>query len=102
MKILFNNFSAVYFLVPNIVILNSTSISNFLCINHEPDDLPLIISLSKNISEDQVKITRYQLNKTTINIRIQLKNYLGIFHLLCYSKNKKHQGTRADVIARSK
>ena len=29
-----------------------------------------------------------QLNQTTIRIRIQLRNYLGIFRLFCYSKNK--------------
>jgi hypothetical protein len=89
--------------VPSSVIVNSSSsIVQFLCINHESDDLPLMIELSKNISSDQIKLFRYQLNKTMIDIRIQLKNYLGIFQLICYSKNSKTKGISADVIVTSK
>jgi len=58
----------------------------------------LIINLSKNISKNQLEITRYKLNETAVRIRLRVINYVGIFHLLCYSKTKKKQGTRADVI----
>ncbi len=84
------------------VILNSNSTKDLFCINHESDDLPLMISLSKNISKDQLETSRYQINKTTIRIRIKAKNYVGIFHLFCYLKNKKEQGTRADIIVKGK
>jgi hypothetical protein len=103
-KILFIELSLRGFIsVPSSVIVNSSSsIVQFLCINHESDDLPLMIELSKNISSDQIKLFRYQLNKTMIDIRIQLKNYLGIFQLICYSKNSKTKGISADVIVTSK
>jgi len=103
-KILFIELSLRGFIsVPSSVIVNSSSsIVQFLCINHESDDLPLMIELSKNISSDQIELFRYQLNKTMIDIRIQLKNYLGIFQLICYSKNSKTKGISADVIVTSK
>jgi hypothetical protein len=103
-KILFIELSLRGFIsVPSSVIVNSSSsIVQFLCINHESDDLPLMIELSKKISSDQIKLFRYQLNKTMIDIRIQLKNYLGIFQLICYSKNSKTKGISADVIVTSK
>lgn len=85
-------------LAPNYVVVNSISTTDILCTNHQPDDLPLMISLSKNISIKQLKISRYQLNKTTIRIRLRFKNYLGMFHLFCYVKNKKNHGARADVV----
>jgi hypothetical protein len=58
-------------------------------------------SLSKKISKDLLKRSSYQLNKTAIRIDIELKNYLGIFHLFCYAKNKKNEGTVSDVIVKS-
>ena len=86
--------------VPNLVILNSSSTVDFLCINHQFDHLPLMINLSKTIPSHQIEIFRQEYNQTTLQIRIQLKNYLGIFHLFCYSKDKLNKGTRADIIVK--
>jgi hypothetical protein len=102
MKILLILLNFLVSLVPSIAILNSTSVGNFLCINHQSDDEPVIISLSKNISNDQLKIFLNQLNTTTMNIRIQLRDYIGIFHLFCDLKGKSNQRTVADVIVKSK
>jgi hypothetical protein len=60
--------------------------------------LPFVISLSKNISNDQLQIFRNQLNKTVIQIRIQLRNYIGTFHLYCHLQGQQNQRTIADVI----
>lgn len=61
-----------------------------------------MINLSKTIPDNQIEIIRQQLNQTALRIRIQLRNYLGIFHLFCYSKDKMNKGTRADVIVKSR
>ncbi len=89
------------FLVPNFIVLNPTSTVNFSCVNHQSNDPPLMTSLSKNISNNRIELFRHELNKTTIHIRLQLKNYIGIFHLFCYAQGKESQGTRADVIVKS-
>jgi hypothetical protein len=81
-------------------VLNSTSNVDFLCINHQSDGLPLNISLSKKISNNQLNISINQLNTTTIHIRLQLRNYVGIFHLLCFTSDKQNNGTRAEVIVK--
>ena len=59
-----------------------------------------MINLSKTIPSHQIEIFRQEYNQTTLQIRIQLKNYLGIFHLFCYSKDKLNKGTRADIIVK--
>jgi len=102
MKILSKFITFHLFSVPSIVILNSTSSIDFFCINHHSDDLPLNISLSKNISKNQLEIFTKQLNRTTMHIHLQLRNYIGIFHLFCHSEGKQNQGTRADVIVKGK
>ncbi len=58
--------------------------------------------MSKNISNNQLKISTEKLNKTTIHIHMQLRNYIGIFHLFCHSEGKQNQGTRADIIVKGK
>jgi hypothetical protein len=83
-------------------VINSTSITNFTCINHQQNDLPLEISLTKTIPSEQIKISSNILNKTAIHIQLESKNYVGIFHLLCFSKGEQSKGTRADVIVKGK
>jgi hypothetical protein len=88
------------FLVPDLVILNATSTVDLICINHEPNDLPLEVNLSKIIPSDQIKISTKILNKTAIHIRLETTNYVGIFHLLCFSYGEQSKGTRTDVIVK--
>ncbi len=97
-----NSLLFFFFIVPNIVVINSTSITNFTCINHQQNDLPLEISLTKTIPSEQIKISSNILNKTAIHIQLESKNYVGIFHLLCFSKGEQSKGTRADVIVKGK
>ncbi len=58
--------------------------------------------MSKNISNNQLNIVTEQLNRTTMHIHLQLRNYIGIFHLFCHAEGKQNQGTRADVIVKGK
>ncbi|CAF4744764.1 unnamed protein product, partial [Rotaria sp. Silwood2] len=83
-----------------IIVINSTSTINFTCIKHESNDKPLEVNLSKIIPSTEIKITTNILNKTAINIQLEAKNYVGIFHLLCYINGEKSKGTRSDVIVR--
>ena len=82
--------------------MNSTSSIDFICIKHQSNDLPLVVNLSKIIPSDQIKISTNILNKTTLHIQLKSNNYVGIFHLLCYSKGEKTKGTRSDVIVKGK
>ncbi|CAF2574445.1 unnamed protein product [Rotaria sp. Silwood2] len=84
-----------------IIVINSTSTINFTCIKHESNDKPLEVNLSKIIPSTEIKITTNILNKTAINIQLEAKNYVGIFHLLCYINGEKSKGTRSDVIVRA-
>ncbi|CAF3724536.1 unnamed protein product [Rotaria sordida] len=87
--------------LPSRVIIDSISTINFTCINHESNDKPLKTSLSKIISSNEIEINTNILNKTAINIQLEAKNYVGIFHLLCYSNGEKASGTRTDVIVKA-
>jgi len=90
---------------PDFVLLNSSnsSVVDFFCINRQSDDnIQFVIHISKNISKNQLKISRHQINRTLLHIRLRFRNYIGLFHLYCYLKDQKDHGTRADVIARSK
>jgi hypothetical protein len=83
-------------------VINSTSITDFICINRQSNDLPLEVNITKQISSDQIKISTNILNKTTIHIQLQSKNYVGIFHLLCFVNGEQSKGTRADIIVKGK
>jgi hypothetical protein len=91
-----------FFLVPNFVVINSTSITDFICINHLSNDAQLETNLSKSIPFNQMKISTNLLNKTAMHIRLESNNYVGIFHLLCYSRGEQPKGNRADVIVKGK
>jgi hypothetical protein len=82
--------------------MNSTSITNFLCINYQPNDLPLEANLSKIIPSNQMKLSIISSNMTAINIQLESINYIGIFHLLCYEKGQQTKGTLADVFVKGK
>jgi hypothetical protein len=90
------------FAAPNLVIINSTSTVNFTCSNYELNDSPLEVNLSKIIPSNEIKLSTKILNKTTIHIGLESINYVGIFHLLCYSNGQPSKGTRADVIVKGK
>jgi len=49
-----------------------------------------------------MKISTDVLNKTAMRIRLESNNYVGIFHLLCYSRGERAKGNRADVIVKGK
>ncbi|CAF5114439.1 unnamed protein product, partial [Rotaria sp. Silwood1] len=87
---------------PGLAVIDSTSTTNFNCTNYESNEKPLKVNLSKIISSNEIKITTNKLNKNTINIRLEAKNYVGIFHLLCYVNGEQTKGTRADVIVKGK
>ncbi|UJR21630.1 hypothetical protein I4U23_024707 [Adineta vaga] len=88
-------------LIPNLMVMNSTSRVHFFCTNHHPENLSLIVSLSRNISDKFLKLSTKQLNKTTMRITIHSKRYIGIFYLFCHVKTKEQRGTRADVIVKA-
>ncbi|CAF4650162.1 unnamed protein product [Rotaria socialis] len=88
-------------IVPSVVVIDSTSSTNFICVDHESHHKPLTVNLSKIIPPSEMKITTNQLNKTAINIQLEMKNYVGIFHLLCYNDGEKSKGTRADIIVKA-
>lgn len=90
------------FVVPNLVIINSTSTTNFTCVNHRSNESPLEVKLSKIISSDEIKLSTNVLNQTTIHIQLESINYVGIFHLLCFSNGEPSNGTRADIIVKGK
>lgn len=92
----------MFLLAPISVIMDSTSTADFTCVNHESNDKRLESGLSKPIASNLIKITEHVLNKTAINIQLEAKNYVGIFHLLCYTSGEKAKGTRADVIVKGK
>jgi hypothetical protein len=88
-------------IIPNYTVINSTSTTNFLCINHQFNNLRLEASLSKSIPSNQMKITTTLLNETTMHIQLESNNYVGIFHLLCYSHGEQSKGIYADVIVKA-
>ncbi|CAM4811007.1 unnamed protein product [Rotaria magnacalcarata] len=88
-------------IVPSVAVIDSTSSTNFTCVDHELHNKPLAVNLSKIIPPSEIKITTNQLNKTAINIQLEMKNYVGIFHLLCYNDGEKSKGTRADIIVKT-
>jgi hypothetical protein len=46
-----------------------------------------------------MKLTITSSNISTLNIRLEANNYIGIFHLLCYEKGQQTNGNLADVFA---
>ncbi|CAF4944463.1 unnamed protein product [Rotaria sp. Silwood1] len=95
------NYTTNMTLKPGLAVIDSTSTTNFNCTNYESNEKPLKVNLSKIISSNEIKITTNILNKNTINIRLEAKNYVGIFHLLCYVNGEQTKGTRADVIVKA-
>jgi len=49
-----------------------------------------------------MKISTELLNETTMRIQLESNNYVGIFHLLCYSHGEQSKGIYADVIVKGK
>lgn len=92
----------LFFSGPVRVIINSTSITDFLCINHQSNGGQLEAKLSKSIPINQMKLSTEVLNRTTMNIRLESNNYVGIFHVTCHLKGEENKGNRADVIVKGK
>lgn len=90
------------FSVPDLVIIKQTGTTNFTCFNHRPSDSPLEVNLSKVIPTNEIQLFTSILNQTAIHIQLESKNYVGVFHLLCYSKGEQSKGNRADVIVTGK
>jgi len=85
------------------VIIQSNSTATFLCINRQTTSKsPLTFSLSKNISSDLVKISVKTINQTCIRAQLRSRNYLGMFHLLCYVQGERSRGNLADVYVKGK
>ncbi len=61
--------------------------------------MPLEANLSKIIPSNQMKLIITSSNISTLNIRLEANNYIGIFHLLCYEKGQQTHGNLADVFA---
>jgi hypothetical protein len=83
------------------VILNSTSLSTFLCTKQNDDNKDFEISTIPIISSDNLKIYENHLNKTAIEIIIQSFNYIGAFNLICSSTDDQSVGI-SDIIIGSK
>ncbi len=49
-----------------------------------------------------MKISTTLLNETTMRIQLESNNYVGNFHLLCYSHGEQSKGIYADVIVKGK
>ncbi|CAF0721344.1 unnamed protein product [Adineta ricciae] len=86
---------------PSLMVMNSTSYAHFYCTNYHPENLPLVVSLSRNISNKLLKLSTYQVNETTTKIILHSKRFIGIFYLFCYKKDNEQRGTRADVIVKA-
>ena len=90
----------VFFVDPSLMVMNSTSYAHFYCTNYHPENLPLVVSLSRNISNKLLKLSTYQMNETTTKIKLHSKGFIGIFYLFCYRKDNEQRGTRADIIVK--
>ena len=84
--------------VPDLVVVNPNSNLKFFCQNHQPNEGPLEVALSKNISPDQVHLSTTMVNSSTAHIHLVINDYMGLFHLLCYARDRRNEGTRSDVI----
>lgn len=62
----------------------------------------LQIELTKNISSNEVSISSTPIDHATIDITLEIKDYVGTFHLLCYEKGARSSGIRSDVIVKGK
>jgi hypothetical protein len=87
-------------LVPTFSIANANTNVNIYCTNHQYNDQPLEVSFTKNISSDEIALSTHVINSTTIRIQFIIKNYVGIIGLLCYSRDKRSEGTKADIAIR--
>ncbi|CAF0852570.1 unnamed protein product [Adineta ricciae] len=96
-----NCLSQCFFVDPSLMVMNSTSYAHFYCTNYHPENLPLVVSLSRNISNKLLKLSTYQVNETTTKIKLHSKRFIGIFYLFCYTKDNEQRGTRADVIVKA-
>ncbi|CAF0803811.1 unnamed protein product [Adineta ricciae] len=85
-------------IIPDFKIINHTSTTNFTCFNHRPSDSPLEVNLSKVIPTNEIQLFTSILNQSAIHIRLESRNYVGVFHLLCYAKGEQSKGIRADII----
>ena len=88
--------------VPDLAIIKQTSTTNFTCFNHQPSDQPLEVNLSKVIPTNEIQLFTNILNQSAVHIRLESRNYVGVFHLLCYSKGEQSKGNRADIIVTGK
>lgn len=85
-------------IVPDLVVVNPNSNLKFFCQNHRTDEGPLEVMLSKNISSDQVQLSTTLINSSTVQIHLVVNDYMGLFHLLCFARDRRNEGTRSDVI----
>jgi hypothetical protein len=79
------------------VILNSTSISKFLCTKQNGDDYDFEISTVPNISSDDLRIYENRFNDTAMEITIDSVGYIGAFYLICSAIENRSVGIRSDV-----
>ncbi len=79
------------------MILNSTSISKFLCTKQNDDNQGFEITTNPTISSNNIIIYEDLLNKTALEITIQSLNYIGAFILICSSIGGQSAGIRSDV-----
>ncbi|UJR27549.1 hypothetical protein I4U23_008831 [Adineta vaga] len=87
-------------LEPKFAILNATTSSTmkFLCSKKQDETLEFEISLSPNISKDDVEISVKYLDRTTVEINMQSFDYIGAFQLICTLKEKQNSIARSDIL----
>ncbi|UJR27550.1 hypothetical protein I4U23_008832 [Adineta vaga] len=85
-------------ITPDLAVINSTDKINFTCINYRSNNSILETNLSKIIPTNEIQLFTKKLNESALHIRLESTNYVGVFHLLCYSKGEQSKGNRADII----
>lgn len=71
-----------------------------MCVNPNSDGSPLVVRLSRNISEALLNLSVDAWNATATRITVQSRGFIGMLHLLCRSKDDERAGARADMIVK--